>query len=152
MRPFRQNLWGYLMLWGKVARVLNTKELALNIGSDAGVQIGMKFDFMSHKLEDIRDPDTNEVLGSINRPKVRVRVSYVDEKLSIATTFKKTTVNIGGTAQLMPSSAFAKALLPPNWVERNETLRTSEKTWDDLDESESYVKTGDVAVEVTARD
>ena len=33
-------------------------------------------------------------------------------------------------------------------VTRQETLKTSEKTWEDLDEKESYVKTGDPVVQI----
>lgn len=138
------------MLRGKVARVLNSREVAINIGSTSGVEIGMKFDIMSDKREDIRDPDTNEVLGSIDRPKVRVTISHVEERVAVATTYKRTRVNVGGTDLLM--SSFSRAFSPPKWVERVETLKTSERTWEDLDESQSYVKTGDPVVQVTHDD
>ena len=38
--------------------------------------------------------------------------------------------------------------MPPKYVNRPETLKTEEKTWEDLDETKSYVKTGDPVVEV----
>ena len=62
---------------GKVARVLNTREIAINVGAEKGVTIGMFFDVMEIHDEDIKDPDTDEVLGSIERPKVRVHVTHV---------------------------------------------------------------------------
>lgn len=37
------------MLKGKVARILNSREVALNIGADAGVEVGMRFDILSDK-------------------------------------------------------------------------------------------------------
>lgn len=138
------------MLRGKVARVLNSREVAINIGSTSGVEVGMKFDIMSDKREDIRDPDTNEVLGSIDRPKVRVTISHVEERVAVAATYKRTRVNVGGIDTLM--SPFSRALSPPKWVERVETLKTSERTWEDLDESQSYVKTGDPVVQVAHDD
>ena len=64
---------------GKVARVLNTREIAINVGVEDGVTVGMYFDVMDLQYEDIRDPDTDEVLGSIERPKVRVKVIHVQE-------------------------------------------------------------------------
>ena len=148
------------MIQGKVARILNSREVAINRGSTNGVKVGMKFDIMSDKKEDIRDPDTNEVLGSIDRPKVRVTISYVEEKVAVASTYKKTRVNVGGTGgAFVPfgardplMSSFSRALSPPKWVERVETLKTSEQTWEDLDESESYVKTGDPVVQVAHDD
>ena len=136
------------MLRGKVARILSSREVAINIGSTSGVEVGMKFDIMSDKGVDIRDPDTDEVLGSIERPKVRITISHVEERISIASTYKRTHVNIGGTDPLM--SSFSRAFSPPKWVERIERLKTSERTWED--ESQSYVKTGDPVVQVTHDD
>lgn len=134
------------MLQGKVASVLNSREVAINIGSASGVEVGMKFDIMSDEKEDILDPDTNDVLGSLDRPKVRVLVSYVTDMFAIASTYRKTSVNVGGIGGIGPS--FAKLLSPPKWIETVETLKTSERTWEDLDESQSYVKTGDLVVQV----
>ena len=56
---------------GKVARVLNEREIAINIGTAHGVTVGMYFDVIDPHYENIKDPDTNEVLGSLGRPKVR---------------------------------------------------------------------------------
>jgi hypothetical protein len=38
--------------------------------------------------------------------------------------------------------------MPPRWITKYETLRTEEKTWEDLDEKDSYVKVGDPVVQV----
>lgn len=35
-----------------------------------------------------------------------------------------------------------------SWVTRYETLKTREETWEDLEEEDSYVKTGDPVVQV----
>ncbi len=42
----------------------------------------------------------------------------------------------------------AQYLLPPKWVTKYETLKTDEKTWEDIDEEDSYVKIGDPVIEV----
>jgi hypothetical protein len=128
---------------GRVARVLNLRELAINRGDSHGVREGMIFDVLDPKAEDITDPETGEVLGSVYRPKVQVRVFSVEERLSLARTFKSTRVNLGGTGL----GGLAKAFEAPKWEERHETLKTNESTWQDLDESESIVKTGDPVVE-----
>lgn len=70
---------------GKVARVLNGQEIAINAGILDSVTVGMDFNVMDTNGEDIRDPDTNEALGSIERPKVRVRVIHTQKKLAVAT-------------------------------------------------------------------
>ncbi|MEA2563418.1 MAG: hypothetical protein QOH06_4922 [Acidobacteriota bacterium] len=133
---------------GKVARVLNSRELAINVGSQNGVRVGMKFDVMDPKGENITDPDTGEILGSLARPKVRIEVTQVTERVSVARTFKTRKVNVGGKNRDIVLDNFVSYLLPPRWVTEYETLKTDEKTWEDLDEKESYVKTGDPVAEV----
>ena len=43
---------------GKVAHVLNEREIAINVGTEKGVTIGMRFNVMEIHDEDIKDPDT----------------------------------------------------------------------------------------------
>ena len=135
---------------GKVARVLNSRELALNIGSVHGVRTGMLFDVLDPIDDNITDPDTGEVIGSIERAKVRVKIISTQAKLSVASTYQKEKVNIGGSGSLVGfgSSGLSKLFLPPEYVTQYETLKTHEKTWEDLSEDESYVKSGDPVVEV----
>jgi len=131
---------------GKVARILNSRELVLNIGSENGVTVGMKFEVLEPKGEEIKDPDTGEVLGSLSRPKVLVRVKSVQERISVAATFREREVNIGGTGSVDPLGSIGKIsdmLRPPKYVKKLETFKTTEQTWEDLDETESFVKTGD---------
>lgn len=133
----------------KVARILNSREIAITAGTQQGVVVGMYFDVMDVKGEDITDPDTGEVLGSIERPKVRVQVTQTQEKISVASTFKKQNVNVGGSFGFMEDvGVISKALMPPKYVVKYETLKTAEKTWEDLNESQSYVKSGDPVVQV----
>jgi hypothetical protein len=119
----------------------------INLGATNGVAVGMYFDVLDPKGEDILDPDTHEVLGSLERPKVRVQITKTEERLSVASTFKKKTVNVGGRGGLAVSG-LAEMFMPPKHVTKYETLKTTEKTWEDLEESDSYVKTGDPVVQV----
>jgi hypothetical protein len=135
------------LLRGKVARILDTRNLVINLGATNGVAVGMYFDVLDPKGEDILDPDTHEVLGSLERPKVRVQITKTEERLSVASTFKKKTVNVGGRGGLAVSG-LAEMFMPPKHVTKYETLKTTEKTWEDLEESDSYVKTGDPVVQV----
>jgi hypothetical protein len=136
------------MIRGKVARVLNSRELALNIGSEHGVSEGMLFDVIDPKGEDIVDPDTGNIIGSLERPKVRVKVISVQSKLSVASTYKKERVNVGGVG--IGTSAISQLFMQPEYVTQYETLKTEEKTWEDISEEESYVKCGDPVVQVRA--
>ena len=57
------------LIRGKIARVLNSREVAINLGSGNGVKVGMHFDVLDKNSEDIMDPDTGALLGSIERAK-----------------------------------------------------------------------------------
>lgn len=134
---------------GKIAKILNSRELAINIGASHGVQVGMYFDVMDQEHENLSDPVTGEILGSIERPKVRVKVILVQDRFALASTYRAKRVNVGGLSSIgLITGGLSEALMPPKWVTKYETLKTEEKTWEDLKEEESYVKTGDPVVQV----
>jgi hypothetical protein len=132
---------------GKVARILNSREMVLNVGTRDGVAVGMRFEVMDAKGEDVCDPDTGELLGSVERPKVGVEIFKVQQRLAVASTYKKETVNVGGSG--IGQSPMNRLFMPAKWTTRYETLKTEEKTWEDLDEEDSYVKIGDPVVQVS---
>ena len=134
------------LIRGKVARILNSRELALNIGSDHGVGLNMLFDVLDPGSDEILDPDTREIIGSVYRPKVRVKIIEVQNKISVARTYRSRKVNIGGKG--FGLHAWTAAFAPPEWVREYDTLRTDEATWESLDEKDSYVSTGDPVVQV----
>jgi hypothetical protein len=130
---------------GKVARILNSKEVALNIGQEDGVELGMVFNILDPNGYDIKDPDTGNMIGSVERPKVSVRVTHIQYGMSVASTYKTERVNIGGSSAAL--SIFS-SLPAPRWVNRAETLKIDDKTWEHLEEEKSYVSTGDPVVQV----
>ncbi len=131
---------------GAVAKILTARELVINRGRQHGVRPGMKFQVLDPKGEDIRDPETGEILGSIDRPKVSVEVTTVEERLAVAKTFHSRTVTVGGAYGGL--SALAKQFEPQRTITQYDTLKTAESTWESLDESESFVKTGDPVREI----
>ncbi len=133
----------------KVARILNSREIAITAGTSQGVEVGMLFDVLDQKGENICDPDTGEILGSIARPKVRVKVTQVQERIAVASTFKKEKINVGGSGiAIAEFGLVSRAFMPPKYITKYETLKTDEKTWEDLNEEMSYVKSGDPIVQV----
>lgn len=132
---------------GKVAKVLNSREVVLNVGADHGVTLSMLFDILQPGGEDIKDPDSGEVLGSLERSKVRVKVVDVQSKLSVASTFKTYEINIGGLGGF-GTGELSKMLTPPKYVKKVQTLKSDELTPETLKENESFVKTGDPVVQV----
>lgn len=120
--------------------MLNSRELVINRGKVNGVRNGMVFAVLDPKAEAIEDPDTGEILGSVDRPKTHVKVVNVTDRLSVARTYR--TIHPGS-----PGLTGVAALFVPR-PPVVESLRTTESTWEDLSEQESYVKSGDPVREV----
>jgi len=127
---------------GAVARILSARELVINRGSDHGVTQGMHFEILAPEGEDIEDPDTGDLLGSVDRPKVAVRIVEVKPKLSVARTFRKHRRNVGGIG-IGGTGAFSRIFDAPKFVTVYETLKTTEETWENLSPEDSYVSVGD---------
>ena len=131
-------------LRGKVAAILNKRELVVNLGRDDGVEEGMRFVILNSKGVDVKDPDTGEVLGSVEVPKTMVKVVRVDSPhLAVARTFR-----------LIPGRPSVNSILAgidmfAGRPDRTETLAVGPGTElrSELPDSESYVKVGDVALE-----
>ena len=123
---------------GKVANLLNDREVALNRGSLQGVKLRMKFNILRSEAHEVTDPDTGEALGSYQPVKVCVRVKSVYDKWSVAETFNIRRVNVGGFG----------IFNTPKWEERYETLKLQDASVNEIDDSGSFVKTGDPVVQV----
>lgn len=128
---------------GKVAGVLSARELILNIGTENGVEIGMKFVILNSKGIDVRDPDTGKVLGTVEVPKTVVKIVRVDgPRLSVARTFR----TVKGTPGFL---AMTSAIT--GTPDRPETLAIESKSdlRAELSEEDSLIKRGDLAVSTT---
>ncbi len=136
------------LIEGKVAGILTERELAINAGSDQGVAPGMTFQVMAETPTEIKDPNTDEVLGSIIREKVRVRATRVEAKFSICRTYKVRRIGGGGLGDL---SGLGDLFNPPRKVP--ETLKAEDADYlPDLPEEESFVKIGDRVVQILDED
>ncbi|MBD0370282.1 MAG: hypothetical protein ICV60_05565 [Pyrinomonadaceae bacterium] len=124
---------------GKVAGVVTERELAINIGKNSGVEVGMKFKVLSDKPTEVRDPETNEVLGYVDQVKVRVKATSVEDKFSLCRTYE--TYAIAGITSLV------SILGPPRTIPK--TLKAEDSAMlPPLSEEESYVKKGDRVVQI----
>jgi hypothetical protein len=129
---------------GKVARLLSVRELALNIGTDAGVAVGMTFAVLNRRGQDIKDPDTGENLGSVEVPKVLVDVVRVEPRVSVARTFRTHTRKVGGG--ILPT---LDMFSPPKYQTTAETLRAKDNAGQmEIDEADSFVKAGDPVIQI----
>ena len=137
-------------LEGRVADILNEREVVINIGASRGVEPGMKFAILAPHPHVIVDPESKEKLGEVDRPKVRVKVSEVREKFSVLRTYETYTLNIGGrgpdiTGFISTLSVFG----PPRWVTKVKTLRVDESDLPgELRPEDSIVKVNDRVVQI----
>ncbi|MBE7553223.1 MAG: hypothetical protein HS126_19305 [Anaerolineales bacterium] len=139
-------------IMGKVATILNERELAINIGSKDGVTEGMKFKVLADQPADILDPDTGANLGSVEREKVRVMATEVNEKFTVCRTYRKEYIPGGPLHGTFSSLLKSYGLTDPP-REIIETLRADDKSLPPpLSEEESYVKKGDRVILVVEED
>ena len=120
---------------GKVAAIVNRRELVINRGANAGVQEGMKFRVMDRLLE-ITDPESNETLGTLEREKVRVKVSEVHPKFSLAMTYETYEVSEPNLTGIFGSHRLTRV----------RTLQTTSDPVQSPDDRVASVRAGDLAV------
>lgn len=71
------------MIKGRVAKILNEFQLVLNVGSKQGAKTGMRF-VIYEEGDEIKDPETGESLGTLEIVKGEIKLSHVQETISIA--------------------------------------------------------------------
>jgi hypothetical protein len=89
------------MINGRVIRILDRRSVAINVGSDDGVEQGMRFGIYTPR-EHIVDPETNEDLGVYRRRKATIQASTVSAKFTIASPVPRR-VRTGGGASFQSS-------------------------------------------------
>ena len=126
---------------GKVANVINRRELIINRGSEHGVVEGMVFKVMDLNLR-VMDPESKEILGTLEREKIRVRVSEVQPRFSIARTYETYQIaepSIPGTIG---------SLFGSRTVTKVRTLETETELVQSPMENVASVKSGDSVIEL----
>lgn len=68
------------LIEGQVAQILSENYIVVNRGSNAGVKVGMVFAVLAQGQE-VRDPETGDVLGQWEVPKGYIRATHVQERL-----------------------------------------------------------------------
>ena len=130
---------------GKVAKILNGRELAINRGSDDGVLQGMKFEVIDD-LDEILDPDTKDSLGTFKRVKIRVKAVEVYQRFSITRTYE--------TYQVTEPSPFDIDTIPTvasifsRTVTKVRTISSSKTDYRDYEEGRGHVQVGDKVAQI----
>lgn len=131
------------LIRGKVARILNSQELVLNVGAENGVSKGMEFHILGrgdgHGFYVIKDPDTHATIGSVPTLKITVTARHVQDKLCVASTKRAIT-------------SLFDSLMPPQWIKkygpRISSLKREPHSPSPIDSSDSIVQVGDLVVQV----
>jgi len=137
-------------LEGRVAQILNTRELVINIGKAVGVTHGMKFAVLSAQPIEIRDPESNEVLDSIDREKTRVEAREVRDSITICSTYRTKEIRQKTLMDYLSEAAIPASLgrsRPPTEVPESLSIQDVDTPLP-LSEDESYVKRGDRVVQL----
>jgi len=125
------------LIHGKVAQLLNVRQLAINVGYKHGVAQGMHFAVLNRNAGEIRDPDTHEILGSAILPKLHVKVTTVQQEFSIANV--EGARYVGGLG--LPSIFFEGRQVPL-------TLKRSDHAdVEEIDAKDSIVQIGDPVIQ-----
>jgi hypothetical protein len=130
----------------KVAKIINNRTIVINAGKDKNVTLGMKF-LVSDPLNiEVVDPDTQDPLGPINVPKIRVQTIKVDEKYSICETYEYEDINRGGS---MPAAATLRKILEPQrFVREYATFDITDTQKREIRDEQSLVRVGDLVEQV----
>lgn len=135
------------LIIGLVAQILNERELAINVGSVAGVTPGMKFKILAEKPIEIRDPVTKEVLDVVDREKIRVEASEIRQKMTICRTYREKQVPGSALWERFRLPSLDLRIEPPHT--EPETLRASDVSLPaPLSPDDSYIKINDRVIEV----
>ena len=132
---------------GQVADLIDDRTLVINRGEKDGVELGAFFTVYDATGKVVKDPTSGDELGKIKLPKITVKVVHVDEKYSVAETYKYKEVNLGGNNPLLGVGAL-NVFNPPKYVKQYETFEIEESTKKKLDKEKSIVKVGDVVEQV----
>ena len=136
-----------MSIHGKVAAILNERDLVINKGHDDGVSEGMSFKVTQPNLS-IRDPDSGVALGVLTREKIKVRVFEVHERFSVAKTYETYTTTLPSTLEVVKGVANTLHGRTVTQV-RKILIEPSERESVTIGVEGSTVKVGDPVVEVT---
>jgi len=70
---------------GKIIRIIDTRTVIINLGTLDGITVDSYFNILGEP-EDIIDPFSMDVLGSVNIVKAKLKASQAYEKFTIAST------------------------------------------------------------------
>lgn len=131
---------------GRVALILNQQEVTINRGLEEGVVVGMRFAVLADTPLEVKDPESQELLGTMDREKIRVEAVDVSGRFSICRTYETYTVGGLGLGTTI-ADMFGETR------RETRTFKVKDPGYiPPLPEEESYVKVGDRVRQLTERE
>lgn len=128
-------------LVGRVAEILNAREVVITLGQEHGIEKGMKFAILTEPLE-IIDPLSGEVLDILEREKTRVEAVGVRHRITICRSYRSKP-----TLPLLTRPTMSEIELIRTLQGSPETLPVQkDATSRSASYAEEYVKVGDRVV------
>lgn len=110
---------------GKVAKIIDEYSVVINIGRNSGVVDGMVFAIFVQGDEEIKDPDSGEVLGKLENIKEHVIVSHVQDRFSTCVAGMKETPY--GEHESHGAQTLSGAMMAESMTARPENRFSTEK-------------------------
>jgi hypothetical protein len=133
-----------MSIQGKVANILNERDLVINKGSEDGVSEGMFFKVTQPDVP-VRDPDSGTELGVLTREKIRVRVFEIHPRFSVAKTYETYKAPVPSVAETA-IAAFRSQMVTRT---RKIIAEPSPNKRVTIDVEGSSVSIGDTVIEIT---
>ncbi|NKX56282.1 hypothetical protein [Arthrobacter mobilis] len=130
---------------GKVARLLDERELVINRGGEHGVMEGMRFRILSDKTYEVTDPDDDDVvIGELPITKTVVKVIEVHPRMCVAKTFR----TIPGTPGILTSTVWGSSFMGKSARTEEILIASDQEAFrDTLTADDLAVRVGDIAEE-----
>ena len=133
-----------MSIQGKVAQILNERDLVINKGSDHGVADGMLF-LVTQPDVPIKDPDSGAELGVLARDKIKVKVFEVHPLFSLAKTYETYSARVPSEVQQSLSRISGRTVTRTRKIIIPDPLHKSVI----IDADGSTVNIGDPVVQIT---
>ncbi|NRG47485.1 hypothetical protein HRF87_22420 [Bacillus sp. CRN 9] len=78
----------------KVVKILDEYTVVINAGTNYNIKVNDEFQILDKKGSEVRDPETDEIIGRLDLIKANVNVTEVQEKMCICSSPHTVKVNI----------------------------------------------------------
>jgi hypothetical protein len=133
-----------MAIQGKVAAILNERDLVINRGESDGVSEGMLFQVTQPDVP-IKDPDSGLELGVLVRDKIKVRVVELHPNFSVAKTYETYSASVPSELQQTLSRKWGRTVTRVRKI----LTESAEQEGDTIGREGSTVYVGDPVVQIT---